>query len=132
MPYRTAQKSYQEHKDVILHKNWVPAAYTFLGGSAGPVAADADGDRIIYSGQVVSVDIASGKAYPHDANWEAQTPVGVLVEDVNLRYGDEASTVLIAGWVDENLCRDLGTFGAVAAATASSLSGRVFFTKRGL
>jgi hypothetical protein len=132
MPYRTAMKSYQEHKDVILDRNWVPAAYTFLGGSSGPVAADADGDRIIYAGQVVSVDSVTGKAYPHDANWEAQTPVGVLVEDVNLRYGDEASTVLIAGWVDENLCRDLGTFGAVTAGAKSALSGRVFFTMRGL
>jgi hypothetical protein len=125
-------KSYQEHKDVILHREWVPAAYTFLGGSSGPVSADADGDRIIYAGQVVSVDIATGKAYPHDALYSGQTPVGVLVEDVNLRYGDEASTVLIAGWVDENLCRDLGTFGTVDASTISALSGRVFFTKRGL
>jgi len=132
MPFRTAMKSYQEHKDVILHREWVPAAYTFLGGSGGPVSADTDGDRIIYAGQVVSVDSVTGKAYPHDLSWSGQTPVGVLVEDVNLRNGDEASTVLIAGWVDENLCRDLGTFGAVAAGTKTTLSGRVNFTKRGL
>lgn len=134
MPYRTAMKTYQEHKDVILSApdQWLPAAYTFLGGSSGPVAADSDGDRIIYAGQIVSIDTATGKAYPHDLSWSAQTPVGVLVEDVNLRYGDEAATVLIDGWVDENLCRYMGTFGSVNAATKTTLSGRVNFTKRGL
>ena len=132
MPYKTAMKSYQEHKDVILHRDWVPAAYTFLGGSSGPVAADSDGNRIVYAGQVISVDGATGKAYPHDLSWSAQSVVGVLVEDVNLKYGDEAATVLIDGYVDENLCRDLGTFGSVGTAAKTALTGRVIFTKRGL
>jgi len=132
MPYRTAMASYQEHKDVILSRHWVPAAYTFMGGSASPVTADSDGNKIIYAGQVVSFDAASGKAYPHSVAHAAQTVVGVLVEDVNTRYADEAATVLIDGYVDENLCRDIDVFGAVGTAAKTALSGRVNFTKRGL
>lgn len=132
MPYRTAMESYQAHKDVLLSRVWVPASYTFIGGSSAPVSADGNGDKILYAGQVVSVDIASGKAYPHNLNHAAQTAVGVLIEDVNLRRGDEAATIVVQGWVDENLCTDLEVFGTVGAAAKSSLSGRVNFTKRGL
>ncbi len=132
MPYRTAIGTYQSHKDVILSRHWVPASYTFIGGSSAPVSADSDGNKILYAGQVVSVDIATGKAYPHNLNHAAQTAVGVLIEDVNLRFSDEPATILVQGWVDENLCTDLEVFGTVGAAAKSSLSGRVNFTKRGL
>lgn len=132
MPFRSSMRSYQVHRDVILSRHWVPAAYTFIGGANSPVTADADGEKIIYAGEVVSIDAASGKAYPHSVAHAAQTVVGVLVEDVNTKDADEASTVLIDGYVDENLCRDLGVFGTVSAGTKSALADRVIFTKRGL
>lgn len=132
MPFRTDMASYQSHKDVILSRHWVPAAYTFIGGSNAPLSADANGDKILYAGQVVSVDAASGKAYPHTVAHAAQTVVGVLVEDVNVRRADEAATVLIQGWVDENLCTDIDVFGTVGAAAKTALADRVNFTKRGL
>jgi hypothetical protein len=124
--------TYQAHKDVLLSRHFVPAAYTFAGGSTGPVAADADGERIIYAGQVVSVDSATGKAYPHSVAHAAQNVVGVLIEDVNVRDGDEASTIIVEGWVDENLCIDLDVFGAVGTSAKTALANRVNFTKRGL
>jgi len=124
--------SYQAHKDVLLSRQFVPAAYTFAGGENGPVAADADGDRLIFAGQVVSVDSVTGKAYPHSVAHAAQEVVGVLIEDVNVRNGDEASTIIVEGWVDENLCIDLDVFGAVGTSAKTALANRVNFTKRGL
>lgn len=132
MPFRSGMRAYQVGRDVILSRHWVPAAYTFVGGATSPVTADADGNKIIYAGEVVSVDAATGKAYPHSAAHAAQSVVGVLIENVNVKDADEASTVLIQGWVDENLCRDLGVFGTVSAGSKSALADRVNFTKRGL
>ena len=133
MPYRSDYgSSYQVHKDVLLSRVFVPASYTFIGGSNSPVSADSNGNKLLYAGQVVSVDAASGKAYPHTVGFSAQSVVGVLIEDLDLRYGDEAGTIIVQGWVDENLCIDLDVFGTVGAAAKTALADRVNFTKRGL
>jgi hypothetical protein len=89
-------------------------SYTFDNTT---VAADSNGDKIVYEGTVLSAT-AGGKAQPRTG---AQTAIGILSRRINVRDADADIAMLIAGAVRQDKLYDNGGFGAVAASVKTDL-----------
>lgn len=89
-------------------------SYTFDSSTA---AADANGDKIIYEGTVLTFT-AGGKA---QARTGAAAAIGILTRRINVRDADAEIGMAIAGAVRQDKLYDNGTFGSVAASVKTDL-----------
>lgn len=92
----------------------VVTSYTF---DASTVAADANGDKIVREGTVLSAT-AGGKA---KARAGAETAIGVLLRRINVRDGDQEIGMVVGGHLSRSKLTDNGVFGSVAASAEQDL-----------
>lgn len=127
MPYQSPATTYETHYDILASSQYIASTYTVDQNYVTPVTmADGRTRKILYEGQVVSYNPATGKVVPNYTSY-GFTALGVLLQQVDVQEADEVGAVLHRGDVVENYCTDNGTYGTVLAATKTALGDRVWF-----
>ena len=130
MPYQVMPTSYEAHRDIFVSNVKVIATYT-LDHDYVTEATLADGTsrKVLWEGQVLGLNPANSKVVPNYTTY-GFAAVGVLIQTIDVQDGDDVVNVAWRGDIDENACTDNGTYGTVLAATKSTLTDRIQFTKK--
>lgn len=127
MPYQSPATTYETHYDILASSLYVSSTYTVDRTYVTPVTmADGRTRKILYEGQVVALNPATGKIVPNYTSYSFGV-LGVLLQQVDVQEADEVAAVVHRGDLVEDYCTDNGTYGTVLAATKTSLTNRIYF-----
>lgn len=127
MPYQSPATTYETHYDILASSMYNASTYTVDQNYVTPVTmADGRTRKILYEGQVVALNPATGKIVPNYTSYSFGV-LGVLLQQVDVQEADEVAAVVHRGDLVEDLCTDNGTYGTVLAATKTSLANRIYF-----
>lgn len=127
MPYQSPATTYETHYDILASSQYVSSTYTVDRTYVTPVTmADGRTRKILYEGQVVALNPATGKIVPNYTSYSFGV-LGVLLQQVDVQEADEVAAVVHRGDLVEDYCTDNGTYGTVLAATKTSLANRIYF-----
>jgi len=131
MPYQSPASTYETHYDILASSQYIAKTYTVDQSYVTPVTmADGRTRKILYEGQVVALNPATGKVVPNYTSYSFGV-LGVLLQQVDVQEADEVGAVVHRGDVVEDYCTDNGVYGTVLAATQTSLSTRIIFVGPG-
>lgn len=127
MPVSPSITTYVGRRDILASSNYTPATYTVDKDYVSPVTlADGTTREILWEGTVMALNPANNLIVPNYTSY-GFSAIGPLLASVDVEEADQVGTIVWRGDVIEDYCSDNGTFGAVLAATKTTLSNRIEF-----
>ena len=131
MPYRTSISTYEVVNDIFLTDPNMAVMGNYTVDENYVATTDINGHKYCKEGTVMALNPSSNKVVPNYTSYGfgvlGVLPLPVSLEDDSGEHDAEAAIVMDNAWLDEDLCKDNGTFGTVLSATKSTLSGRIVF-----